>query len=77
MKIVFQEPQKTPDPIFGEVTINQFFIDLEGRLCQKVYYNKYNIIAEKDGKLWAGSSEMVSPNARIQRILPLVERIEF
>jgi hypothetical protein len=64
---------------FQDVKEDQFFVDQDGRLCQKGDETFYCMIAESDGTPWLvyycdedGFSDMF-----IDRILPHVDKIEF
>lgn len=64
------------------VDTNQFFIDIEGYLCQKLEHSpcngrvNINIIAHPDGTPFSNHL-FYKINAPIKKILPRVIRIEF
>lgn len=64
-------------PVFGEVKVNQFFVNLLGDLCQKHHEDSYNIVADSDGHLKSERINGVSHNNTIKHIIPEVEKIEF
>ncbi len=64
-------------PTFGDVEINQFFVDAEGFLCQKVWDCQTACIANPDGDPWAVSAYGTESSEEITSILPRVTKIEF
>jgi hypothetical protein len=77
MKIIYKTPDEQPAVTFDQVEQNQFFINASHELCQKRISCTYIIIAKSDGTPYADYVLDVSPDQRILRILPQVERIEF
>lgn len=77
MKIILKEEEKTKQPVFADVKIDQFFVNNCGSLCQKYCRDSYNIITSSDGKLCGGRVDDVSLKTRIFRVLPEVLKIEF
>jgi len=76
MEIIFSKTPNPKQPTFWDVLPNQFFVDNDGFLCQKHCEATYVTIAKPNGKLLCSISPFVK-NITIQRILPLVERIQF
>ena len=62
--------------IFGNVEVNQFFVNEKGSLCQKSGHDNYLVIADKEGVPFAFEEDAQSDD-RIYRILPHVFKIEF
>jgi hypothetical protein len=77
MKIIFKEQKTAKPPTFGDVEINQFFVDIDGYLCQKNTKDTYHTIAAPSGLPFAGIVDRCYSSEHIQSILPEVERIEF
>lgn len=61
---------------FGDVKNNQFFVDYEGDLCQKINEGRYHVLADERGYPRAISYTEI-PTRGIRRILPHVTKIEF
>lgn len=76
MKFIFEQDE-TKQLTFGDVQDNQFFVDADGYLCQKICSDGYNIIADNTGTPYAASSDHASKDDKIKRILPKVTKIEF
>ena len=76
MQIIYKEKQQKK-LVFGDVKNNQFFVNTDGRLCQKCNNDSYHIIADKFGVPYSGRTLDASCNTIITRILPEVEKIEF
>lgn len=74
IKFVQQENKK---PTFGDVKVNQFFINLNGCLCQKVHSSSYICIASHEGDPYADYYTSQDDSIEINKVLPEVERIEF
>jgi hypothetical protein len=77
MKIIFTPTPVSAPPTFNDVYTNQFFVNACGQLCQKRTSASYCIIAASGGVLFCDFMTNIAPDARIKRILPQVERIEF
>jgi len=77
MKIIFEKEEKVKNLTLADVDDDQFFVNIDGELCQKVFPRQYNIIAACDGSLIAAHSSEVDPDEKIERILPRVTKIEF
>jgi hypothetical protein len=77
MKFIFAEVEKPNSPIFGDVEINQFFVDKEGFLCQKEDARLFSVIAFPDGSPCCLACRNGVDDMPITRILPKVKRIEF
>jgi hypothetical protein len=76
MKIIFEEDQSTL-PVFGDVKLEQFFVNCCGCLCQKYSSNSYNIITDSNGGLTSGRVDDMESEDVISRILPEIKKIEF
>ena len=79
MKFILSEPIEEKQLTLADVAVNQFFVNRDGWLCQKVWGDAYIQIANSKGELYADyyTDELELTNQPIQRILPNVERIEF
>jgi hypothetical protein len=77
MKFILQENQETKLPSLKDVEVNQFFVNLNGCLCQKVCDISYLRITDENQKPWCCSVTEQSINLRIKKILPKVVKIEF
>lgn len=73
--ITENEPEK--DLMFGQVAANQFFVNKEGWLMQKVNANSAITIADYLKAPFARCSVEFAKGERIKKILPHVKRIEF
>ena len=60
-----------------EVDINQFFVNPDGQLCQKMGSTAYIIIADHNGEPYADYFDSVHPQHIIKRIMPKVTKVEF
>lgn len=76
MKIIFKE-DNSKKVVFGDVKIDQFFVNTSGYLCQKYCRDSYNIITNANGELNSARVDDISPNIIINRVLPEVLKIEF
>lgn len=76
MKFIFEQDE-TKTLTFGDVQDNQFFVDADGYLCQKICSDAYNTIADGVGAPYATSGDFASTDDKIKRILPKVIKIEF
>jgi hypothetical protein len=70
-----QKPERPP--VFGDVDENQFFIDSDGWLCQKMSETSYNTIADDEGKPQADTAILRDWSSPIRSILPKVSKIKF
>lgn len=77
MKIILETPETPSEPLFRDVETDQFFVDIDGHLCQKVTGNKYNPVATNEGFPYAKATIVAPLNLKIGRILPKVAKIEF
>jgi hypothetical protein len=76
MKFIYeQEEDKTST--FGQVQDNQFFVDIDGDLCQKISSSSYCTIANSNGQPYATTYDCAYYYDTIKRILPKVTKIEF
>lgn len=76
MEVIYK-PTKPQSYTFGDVSTDQFFVDKEGYLCQKVNGACYNIIANDRGNPLSCHKERILPSTPVKRILPEVEQIKF
>jgi hypothetical protein len=76
MKFIFEQDE-TKQLTFGDVQDNQFFVDADGYLCQKICSDSYNTICNGIGTPYATSNDQASRDDKIKRILPKVTKIEF
>jgi hypothetical protein len=60
-----------------DVEENQFFIDNEDRLCQKVSECEYNVIADSDGYPLACSTETIYDGETITKVIDKIAKIKF
>lgn len=76
MKFILETPEEKTLPTFEDVDTNQFFVTLDGELCQKISCSAYNMITLRDGTPYA---DYLSDRHGfvINRILPKVIKIEF
>jgi len=75
--IKFIEAEKTVARLtFEDVEDNQFFVDVAGRLCQKVSCITCSTITDNNGFPYAAHRQLPL-KAPLQRILDKVERIDF
>lgn len=76
MEISFKQQEEEPTkPVFGDVEEDQFFVDLDGYLCQRGIANRYAYIADRTGKPWCRPGG--EGGHRIERILPRITKINF
>lgn len=71
------EKEEPKSPTFGDVEVNQFFIDIDGDFCQKSRDNKANRIAKYNGFPSAVSEMNMEPWEEIKKILPKVTNITW
>jgi regulatory protein YycH of two-component signal transduction system YycFG len=77
MQFILKQEEETKRLTFGDVKIDQFFVNSHGCFCQKYCIDSYNKITNSDGSLFSRRVDCVSPNDFIERILPEVKRIQF
>ena len=78
IKFIVSEEKQEKQLSLRDVDEDQFFVDDEGRLCQKVGENSYNTIADYDGEPVACETYFCNFfDTPIKRVLPKVTRIEF
>ena len=76
IKFIVAEEKQEKQLTLDDVKENQFFVDDEGRLCQKVGADCYNTITDAMGIPFA-YEVFCKSDCLIERILPKVTRIEF
>jgi hypothetical protein len=78
MKFIYEKQEENKTLTLKDVEENQFFVCKAGFLCQKKDSTEYATIADADGNpycnVYEGSDEENTP---IERVLPIVEKIEF
>jgi hypothetical protein len=77
IKFIVAEEKQEKQLTLRDVKEDQFFVDSEGRLSQKVGENSFNTIADYDGEPLACETYFWNSDMLIKRILPKVKRIEF
>lgn len=77
MKFILSEPVKEKQLVLADVAVNQFFVNRNGWLCQKVVSDSYLQITNREGKPYPDFYDGEDPDQPVQRILPNVERIEY
>lgn len=73
MRFILSKPIKEKRPIFADVEANQFFVNANGWLCQKLSSISFLQITDSDGKPCAMIYNGYDKNNYIERILPHVE----
>ena len=71
-----EENRESP-PVFGDVGINQLFINKHGYLCQKVTGSSYNFIANSRKIPFAAHVDQILLSQKITEILPTTTKINF
>ena len=77
IKFIVAEEKQEKQLTLADVKEDQFFVNDEGRLCQKVGKNMYNAIADDNGEPVACETTCCGYDMPIVRILPKIKRIEF
>ena len=77
MKFILSETIKEKRLTLADVIVNQFFVNKEGSLCQKVSHSSFNQITNALGEPYSDFYDGEDSDQPIQRILPNVERIEY
>lgn len=77
MKIVYTEENQLKQLTFRAVNVNQFFVCDVGLLWQKVNQTSANQIADRDGNLFADTSDSWDESDTIRKIIDNVYKIEF
>lgn len=76
MKFIYEKQENKGELTLKDVAENQFFVCVDGYLCQKVYACAYTTIADNEGDP-SCSHLTCDEDMPINRILPRVEKIEF
>lgn len=76
IEFVYATEPQAPRVTFAWVESDQFFVH-EGRLCQKRHESSYTILTKADGKPFCNIEYDVSPDMVIDRILPVIQRINY
>ncbi len=77
IKFIVAEEKQEKKLTLRDVKEDQFFVDSDGRLCQKVCDEGYNSIADYSGEPVACETNFCNSDTPIKRVLPKVTRIEF
>lgn len=77
MKFILETPAGKERLTFEDVEDNQFFVTLDGELCQKIGCSSYSMVALDDGTPHADYFDANCASFGIKRILPKVVKIEF
>ena len=77
IKFIVEEKEIKEELTLEDVEEDQFFVNDEGRLCQKVSEDMYNTIADDKGEPFACETICCDYDMPIMRVLPKVKRIEF
>lgn len=77
MKFILSETVKEKQLKLADVAVNQFFVNINGWLCQKTGIASYIQITDSEGEPYADFFDGEDVKQPIQRILPNVKRIEF
>lgn len=72
-----QEKETSKELTLADVEDNQFFINGGGSFCQKTHFDLYHIIATHNGTPFSVMCDNRRGGEIIQKILPLVTKIEF
>jgi hypothetical protein len=76
--IKFIQENKQEQPTFGQVVIDQFFVNNKGYLCQKTSGSSFATIANNDGEPFSDYySSNIAHSQTILKILPRITKIEF
>lgn len=77
--ITFETKNLSPKvlPTFKDVEFNQFFVNADGELCQKVCFDSYNLIASKNGSPLSHQVKNVRADWPIERFIEKIEKIKF
>jgi hypothetical protein len=78
IKFEFTEQVKDNPKTLADVKVNQFFVTIEGCLCQKRTHSSYCFIADQNGEPFSDYGvDPVAEHMPIKRICPEVKHIEF
>jgi hypothetical protein len=64
-------------PVFEDVEVHHFFLDMHGDFCQKNSTTSYVVIADNKGAPRSSLCNGVGALKGIRKILPKITRIEF
>lgn len=76
MKFIYEKETQEKKLTLNHVEYNQFFVCANGYLCQKMNDDTYVTIADDEGNP-SCDSYADRGDTPIQRVLPIVEKIEF
>jgi hypothetical protein len=77
MILSFKTDGASKELTFNDVEEDQFFVDIDGRLCQKGGETFFCMITEPDGTPCLICYNNAYDDMPIERVLPLVDKIEF
>ena len=77
IKFIVAEEKQEKQLTLADVEEDQFFVDGDDRLCQKVSEDMYNVIADDNGEPVACETTCCGYDMPIMRVLPKVKLIEF
>lgn len=77
MTLSFKTSGASKQLTFSDVEEDQFFVDQDGRLCQKGGETFYCMITESDGTPCSIYYNGAYDDMPIERVLPRVDKIEF
>jgi hypothetical protein len=77
MILSFKPSSPSGELTFNDVEEDQFFVDIDGRLCQKGNETFYCMITESDGTPCLIYYNDAYDDMPIERVLPRVDKIEF
>lgn len=77
IKFITENQEEAKVLTFGQVEIDQFFVDSGGWLCQKVGVSSFNTIADDGGNPAADYYKNIATDKVIQKIFPIITKIKF
>jgi hypothetical protein len=80
IKFITEEREIEKQFTLDDVEHGQFFVDFEGWLCQKTGSQSYVTIADEQGRPSSTTVEDIKRSDsffKIERLLPIVNKIEF
>lgn len=76
IQFIFDESKEKHKLVFSMVKENQFFVDDDNRLCQKLHEDEFNVITDCNGQPFC-DTETADEDMEISRIISYVKRITF
>lgn len=77
IKFITEAETKNETVTLEQVSIDQFFVNSDGYLCQKVLTDTYLVIANAGGEPHSSVRDECEEDEVIKRILPRIKKIEF